>query len=250
MKVIMTGGHHSSALPIIEEFRVKHSDAELFWVGHRHSMKGDCNDTLEYKEITALGIPFFNLYAGKVYKTYDLLRLLKVPLGFFQALVLLLRIKPDVVLSFGGYLAVPVVTAAWFLGIPSVTHEQTLVTGYANKLISRFAKKIFVSWPQSANLFPKSKVIFTGLPLRKSIFSVSSENFKSDNDLPTVFILGGKTGSHFLNNLVIKNLEEILSICNVIHQCGDNSVYNDFENLNKIYNSSTKVGSLISRKGM
>ena len=51
-------------------------------------------------------------------------------------LYLLLKLKPDIVMSFGGYLAVPVVIAAKILGIPALTHEQTVVVGYANKLIS------------------------------------------------------------------------------------------------------------------
>ena len=57
-------------------------------------MKGDVNDTLEYREITSLGIPFFDLKAGKVYRTFDPIRILKVPYGFFQALFLLIKIKP------------------------------------------------------------------------------------------------------------------------------------------------------------
>ena len=60
-------------------------------------------------------------------------------------------------MSFGGYLAVPVVVAGWFLGIPSITHEQTVVAGYANKVIAFFAKRILVSWPQSQSNFPKKK---------------------------------------------------------------------------------------------
>jgi UDP-N-acetylglucosamine--N-acetylmuramyl-(pentapeptide) pyrophosphoryl-undecaprenol N-acetylglucosamine transferase len=57
-----------------------------------------------------------------------------------------LKIKPDIILSFGGYLAVPVVFVGWLLGIPSVTHEQTAVVGYANKFVSLFAKRILLTW--------------------------------------------------------------------------------------------------------
>ena len=138
MKIVITGGHHSSALPVINNLRERFSDVEIYWIGHRYSMKGDINPTLEYKEITDLGIPFFDLKAGKLYKTYNLGRLLKIPLGLVQATFLLLKIRPDVILSFGGYLAAPVVIAGNALRIPSLTHEQTVTAGYSNKLISFF----------------------------------------------------------------------------------------------------------------
>jgi UDP-N-acetylglucosamine--N-acetylmuramyl-(pentapeptide) pyrophosphoryl-undecaprenol N-acetylglucosamine transferase len=147
----------------------------------------------------------------------------------------LIRIRPEVILSFGGYLAAPVVLAGSILGIPSLTHEQTVVAGYANRFISFFAKKILISWPQSKNKFPKSKTILVGLPVREGVTQVLSSSFTSENNLPTVFVMGGKTGSHFLNMLVKNNLDKLLSVCNVIHQCGDNSVYKDYEVLCNVH---------------
>ncbi len=228
MKVVITGGHHSSALPVIKELKDRVPDVEILWMGHKHSMKNDVNPTLEYLEITKLGIPFFNLKAGKLYKTYDITRLLKIPFGFFQALFFLLRKRPNIIVSFGGYLAAPVVIAGYLLGIPSVTHEQTAVAGYSNRLISKFAKVIMVSWRKSEKYFPKDKTVFTGIPLREDIFNVKSNSFNINKELPTIYISAGKTGSHLINDIIKDSLESLLSICNVIHQCGDNSVYNDF----------------------
>ena len=235
MKIVITGGHHSSALPVINKLKEKVPDIEFLWAGHKYSMKNDKNPTLEYLEITSMGIPFFDLKAGKVYKTYDLGRLLKVPLGFFQAFFFLLKNKPDVILSFGGYLAAPVVVAGYLLGIPSVTHEQTVVAGYSNILISKFAKKVMISWKESEKFFPKNKVVFTGLPLRNAIFEIRSNSFDVNSSLPTIYISAGKTGSHLINETVLGILKDLLTFCNVIHQSGDNSVYNDFESLKKEY---------------
>lgn len=235
MKIVMTGGHHSSALPVIKKLKEKIPDIEILWMGHKYSMKKDKNPTLEYLEITSMGIPFFDLKAGKVYKTYDLGRLLKVPIGFFQAFFFLLKNRPDVILSFGGYLAAPVVIAGYILGIPSITHEQTIVAGYSNVLISRFAKKVMISWKESEKFFPKNKVVFTGLPLRDAIFEIKSDSFDINEKLPTIYISAGKTGSHLINETVGEVLKDLLSFCNIIHQCGDNSVYNDFEFLEKEY---------------
>lgn len=236
MKIVITGGHHSSALPVIKKLKERIPNVEIIWVGHKYSMKNDKNPTLEFREITSMGIPFFELKAGKVYKTYNIGRLLKVPLGFFQAMWFLLKNRPDVILSFGGYIAAPVVIAGYILRIPSLTHEQTVVAGYSNKLISLFAKKVLISWRDSEKFFPKEKVVYTGIPLRDSVFEINSDSFEINRDLLTIYISAGKTGSHIINDVVRDSLKDFLNFCNVIHQCGDNSVYNDFEKLENRYN--------------
>ncbi len=127
------------------------------------------------------------------------------------------------------------VIAGSILKIPSLTHEQTVTIGYSNKLISLFAKKVMISWNESKKYFPKRKVVFTGIPLRDSVFKISSASFVFDKKLFVLYISAGKTGSHIINETVRECLGELLSFCNIIHQCGDNSVYNDFEKLEKKY---------------
>lgn len=235
MKLLITGGHHTSAIPVIKKLRNNHKDIEIFWIGHKRTLKGNKADTLEYKEISSLGIPFYDLKAGKFYKTFDPVRLIKIPFGFFQSFYYLVKIKPKVILSFGGYLAVPVVISGWVLKIPSITHEQTVVAGYANKLISKFAKKVLISFEESRKFFPEKKVIYTGLPLRESIFKVRSNNFIFENNLPVIYITAGKTGSHLVNETIKICLKKLLTFSNVIHQCGEHSQYKDFEDLKRIY---------------
>lgn len=253
MKVLITGGHHSSALPVVSLLQHKHSDVKLYWFGHKYSAKGDKNPTLEYREITGLNIPFYDLKAGKFYKTYNLVRLAKIPFGFIQAFFWLLKLRPDIVLSFGGYLAVPTVLAAYTLRIPVFTHEQTVVVGWANTFISRFAKVIFISFNESRRYFDQTKVIFSGLPLRKSVFEIKSKSFASlasSTELPYIFILGGKIGSHIINSVILDALPILLNKYNLIHQCGDNSVFNDYDRLQNAYKSceNSVRGSYFLRK--
>lgn len=235
MRIVITGGHHSSALPVIKKLREERPEAQIYWFGHKYSALGDKNPTLEFREITALGIPFYHIHAGKFYRTFNLKRLAKIPYGFFQCLCLLIKIKPDAILSFGGYLAVPAVLAGWILRIPSITHEQTVVAGWANRLISKFVQKVLISWRKSEKYFPKEKTYFVGIPLREEIFEARSSSFVFGNKLPVVYITTGKIGSHIINKVVGECLGELLKFCNIIHQCGDNSVFNDFDALNKTW---------------
>ncbi|PIS22622.1 hypothetical protein COT50_00910 [candidate division WWE3 bacterium CG08_land_8_20_14_0_20_41_10] len=244
MKIVITGGHHSSALPVIKKLREQYPEVQIYWFGHKFSAQGDKNPTLEFHEITTLGIPFYHIHAGKFYRTLNLKRLAKIPYGFFQCLGLLIKLKPDAILSFGGYIAVPTVLAGWFLGIPSVTHEQTVVAGWANLVVSKFAKKVLISWQESAKYFPKKKTVFVGLPLRQEIFKVTSNNFVFNNALPVVYITAGKIGSHIINKVVGECLGNLLSFCNIIHQCGDNSVFNDFEVLT---NLKSRLGDTVGK---
>ena len=240
MKVVVTGGHHTAAVPLIKTLQSVHTGIQVHWFGHKTSQKGNKNLTLEYQDITAMNLPFYDLKAGKFYKTYDIIRLLKIPFGFFQALYLLSRIKPKLIISFGGYLAPPTVLAGWLLRIPSVTHEQTVVAGYANKFVSKFAKKVFISWPQSAKYFEKEKVVLTGLPVRNEIYEASSNCFIVNDKLPTLYVTAGKSGSHKINILVEEILPELLEHMNVIHQCGDNSRFLDYTRLLQFQESLTK----------
>ena len=230
-KVVITGGHHTSAIPVIREILRRDPKVEIYWFGHKYSMKGDINTTLEFRQINGMGIKFFSLQAGKFYKTYNVFRLAKIPLGFLRAFILLLQIKPNMILSFGGYLAVPVIIAGYILKIPSITHEQTMVAGYANKLISKITKKIMLSWSESEKFYPKEKSVLTGIPLRKEIFKSSSSKFEVNSGLPTIYVTAGKTGSHKINLLIKDSLPEILGIVNIIHQCGDHSYFKDYDTL-------------------
>lgn len=225
-RLIITGGHHTSALQVA--LRLRDLGWHPIWFGHRHSMWGDTVDSSEYREVIASGFEFFDLKAGKIYHTLHPLKLARLPLGFIQAFVLLRRLKPQGIVSFGGYLAAPTVVVGWFLGIPSLTHEQTVVIGWANRLISHFATRIAVSWPQSLSLFPPPKTVLTGLPLRPQIANYFSHKPQSPHSKLTVYITGGKQGAHALNQAIFAALPRLLHFCRLIHQTGVTRLNSDF----------------------
>ena len=220
--LIITGGHHSSALPVAK--KLIENGYKVVWFGHRHTMWGDTSDSGEYKDVSALGIQFYDLKAGKFYNTFNPLKLIRIPFSFIQALLLLLLLRPDGIVSFGGYLAVPTVICGWLLGIPAITHEQTVVSGLANKLIAHFVKKIAVTWPTSLDLYPKEKTVLIGLPLRDEIL-----NMKQQIKPGLIYITGGKQGSHIINEVIFQALPELIKKYSVIHQTGSSTLYHDFE---------------------
>lgn len=257
-KIIFIGGHHTTALAVIQSFlsAKKSFTPEIYWIGHKYSMWGDRNESAEYKEVIALGIPFYNLCAGKFYRTYNPLKLIRIPFGFIQSLYYLLKIKPDLIVSFGGYLAVPVVIVGKMLGITSFTHEQTTGVGFANNVISKFASKIFLTWENSLSGFKDSKAILVGLPLREEILNPAtlSENedldkfIKKSSGKPLIYVTGGKQGAHFLNELVKNSLDSLPDDYFVVHQCGSSTVYQDFESLKNIKTDHYFVKDYFSAK--
>ncbi|MFH1895884.1 MAG: UDP-N-acetylglucosamine--N-acetylmuramyl-(pentapeptide) pyrophosphoryl-undecaprenol N-acetylglucosamine transferase [bacterium] len=220
MKIVISGGHHNSALAVVGELN-KLGRHQYLWLGHRHSVWGDTSDSAEYKEVTAYGIPFVDLKAGKLYKTFNPVKLIRLPRGLFNAFYHLLKFKPDRVLSFGGYLAAPVALAAWVLQIPVFTHEQTSVVGWSNRLIGKLARQVFVTWPESAKYFPRDKVVVTGLPLRKELINLKpNQEPRTKNQDRRIYITGGKQGSDTINQVVKEALPELLKQYHIIHQCG------------------------------
>lgn len=233
MNIVFTGGHHNSALEVARHIMELRPDIKVIWLGHKHSSIYDKSISAEYKEVTNAGIEFKDLKAGKVYKTFQPMHWLRLPLGFIQSFYYLIKYKPELIVSFGGYLAVPVVLMGWLLRIPAVTHEQTYVAGVANRVVSKFAKKIFTTWPASNKYFDPQKTVLTGLPIRKSIFKNDPKLFVFKNNLPVIYIVGGKQGSHLINLAVKEALPDLLKIANVIHQTGSTSTLKDFEMLSK-----------------
>ena len=240
IKILVTGGHHTTALALMQslgkEFKSRGYGLSVFWVGHRYSMRGDRNESLEYKEITSLGIPFFELNTPKFYRHSIISTFAKLSVGVIRALSIVIKVRPQLVVSFGGYLAVPTVLAAWALSTPSVTHEQTASAGFANRFISRFCRKVYVSFASSLRYFPKRKTVLTGNPLREEIF-IDQGLFKFNNKKRTIYVTGGKQGAHRMNLLVRESLPQLLEKYNVIHQCGSVSLHEDYEELCKYRHS-------------
>ena len=225
-------------------------NANILYVGGRTGMSGDKGGkSVEQRVIgDATDIPFVTISSGKLQRRLDG-TLLKMPFGvtagFFQSLRILREFKPDVVFSTGGFVTVPVAMAAWVLRIPIYLHEQTAAIGLANKIVSRFAKKIFITFESSKSEFPEGKVVHTGHLLRKAIFQKESDTplarelkaALNGNNMRVVTLIGGGQGSHKLNMAFKDALPKLLEKYILVLQLGNNSQFDDFATLNEIKQS-------------
>ena len=227
MKILITGAHLTPAVAVIEQFK-KMGDPKIVYVGRRTTQEGDRTLSVESAVLPKLGVKFIPIVTGRLqrsFSVYTISSLLKIPIGFLQAFYIILKEKPDVILSFGGYVGVPLVIVGWLFSIPIIVHEQTLVSGLANKISAHFADKIAVSFPAQ-----NPKAILTGNPLRKEIIeSVKS----SQHSGVSILITGGNQGSHVINLAVEGSLGKLTKIASIIHVTGDNK-FKDFERLEKL----------------
>ena len=232
--VFITGGHMTPAVAVAET--LKKRGWEIGYVGRSHALEGDRTASQESIAAKKLGFIFIPLVAGRLQRSFTIHTipsLLKVPIGFIQAFFLLIKYKPQIICSFGGYVALPIVFMATILRIPVVIHEQTRVTGLTNKILMHLAKKICISWPDLIDNFPPHKTVLTGNPIRNEIFTPHNR-FEILVDKPLLYVTGGNQGAHQLNLLVEKSLETLLTHFSIIHQCGSAEKYQDFKRLSKI----------------
>lgn len=221
---VITGGHHNSALVLARELaRLGH---QVSWVGHRFAAKNDTQDSAEYLEVTSAGFPFHHLTAGKIGGDLALANFANIPRGFLGANQLLSQLKPDAIISFGSYLGLAVALIAKLRGLPIFLHEQTVVAGKGNLLVARLARRIYLTWDSSQRFFPAAKSLVVGLPLRDSILNPTHTKLFS-NSLPTILVLGGKQGSHIINQHLFSLLPNLLTSYNLIHQTGTSSATGD-----------------------
>lgn len=263
MKLIFTGGGTlGSVMPllaVLDELKTRDPGIDFLWVGTKGGP--------ERGMVLAREIKFKSIIAARLRRYFDL-RNIFVPflvvLAVIQSLILLRREKPSIVVSAGGFVGLPLIWAAWIYRVPVFIHQEDVLPGLANRLAAPFAEKITVTFPLSAKAYPAKKTLVLGNPVRPEIFDYNLDKardiFQLEPALPTVFVVGGGTGSAFLNHLIWDNLEELTHFCQIIHGTGrgksipsisGNRRYHQYELLIEDFADAVAVADLIvSRAGM
>lgn len=216
MKVIIsgggTGGHVYPAIAIADKIMRKIPDSEVLFVGTRRGMESRLVPERGYgiKYISARGLdrknPFKNIAVLK--------ELIK---GNKEVGKIINEFKPDMVIGTGGYVSAPVLFAAVRKKIPVFIHEQNAYPGLANRMLSRYAKKIFVSFPESEKYFKqKDKIVLTGNPVRKEFAASGLVDYREKLGIgPGEFFVlsfGGSRGAEKINEAVMELVEIINKI--------------------------------------
>lgn len=206
-----TGGHLYPGLAVAE--RLLSLGAEVFWLGARGG--------LEAKKLIGLPIPYKLLSvsgAVGVSLAAKARSFLRLGPAFLAARAFLARVRPDVVLSVGGYAALPGAMAAAAAGTPLVLQEQNAWPGLTHRLMAPWAAAIACGFPQAVEAFPSLPARFTGNPVRKEFFSLPSAP-----DTRALLVLGGSQGSQVLNRLVPEALVVIPpnQRPKLLHQAGE-----------------------------
>ncbi len=216
-----SGGHFYPLIAVAERLKaysLKDEQYELYYMGP---------EKYDESELENNNISFVYCPAGKKRRYFSFLNILDsfgIFFGFFVAIYKLYILYPDVVFSKGSATSVPVTLAAWLLKIPIVIHESDSKPGRANKLASKFATYIAISFDEVAEFFPKKKIALTGIPIRTA-FMQPAENPHAElgipSDKPVIFVTGGSLGAVRVNNLVLDSLDELLPDYTVVHQAGE-----------------------------
>lgn len=215
-----TGGHLFPAVATAQQFQLQYPGTEVLFVGTRR--KVDTGSLARYgfesMSITSYGLK------GK--NPVELLKAVSVlPLSYVQALRVIKKFKPDIMLGVGGYVTGPVVAAGKSLGVPVLIHEQNSVPGLANRKLGKIADRICLSLPGSGAQFPEHKVTYTGNPVRTAILELSKTTTVPGGPKKTVLVLGGSQGARAVNRLISQALstfgEQLLETVRVIHQTGE-----------------------------
>ena len=220
-RIILTGGgtagHVTPNIALIPKLRELGFD--IHYIG---SYEG-----IEKKLIEDVNVPYYGIASGKLRRYFDPknfsdpFRVLK---GYGEARKILKKLKPDVVFSKGGFVAVPVVLAAKHLHIPVIIHESDMTPGLANKLCIPSAVKVCCNFPETVSSLPADKAVLTGTPIRQELLSGNADAGRKfcgfTADKPVIMVIGGSLGAASVNDNVRKILPELLKDFQVIHLCG------------------------------
>jgi UDP-N-acetylglucosamine--N-acetylmuramyl-(pentapeptide) pyrophosphoryl-undecaprenol N-acetylglucosamine transferase len=237
MKTIMimaggTGGHIFPGLAVAAEMRAAGWD--VVWMGNRGGMEerlvpphGHRTAWIRARAARGKGL------MAKLLLPANLL------LSFWESARHILRVKPDVVLGLGGYVAFPGGMMASLLNRPLALHEQNAVAGLANRVLANVADKLMVGFPDALK-----GAEWTGNPVRSAISAlpVPEDRFKDRKGPLRIFVVGGSLGAQALNEALPKALALMDEKPLVVHQAGEKHL----ESLKKNYEQAGVTGELVA----
>ena len=240
-----TGGHIYPAVAIANELKLRFPDAEFLFVG--------ANDKMEMQKVPQAGYKIEGLWIAGLQRKLSLQNAMfpfKLINSLWKSRSIIKEFKPNAAIGTGGFASGPLLQMANMLNIPTVIQEQNSYPGITNKLLSKKANKICVAYENLERFFPKEKMILTGNPVRQDLIDIESKRveainyFNLDSDKKTLLVLGGSLGARRVNQLIEKELDNIIAKeVQIIWQCG--KLY--FEDYKKYNSNTVQVLAFIER---
>ena len=220
-RIVLTGGgtlgHVTPHLALIPHLMKE--GYEIHYVGNETGMEADKMRSIQ-------GVHYHAVKTGKLRRYFDIKNFsdpFRVIAGAFQSAHLMGKLKPSIVFSKGGFVAVPVVFGAWLHRIPVLCHESDLTPGLANRLCRPFAKKMVTTFPECAEALGQ-KAEMVGTPLRPDLFDGKREEglklLGFTGDRPVLLMMGGSSGAQSVNKVLREALDELTQTFDVAHICG------------------------------
>ncbi len=232
MKVLFAGGGGTGGhfYPIIAIARALRNIAE-----HEHIIKLDmffaADTAFDPGLLAEENIHFIKISSGKMPRYASMQYLLspfKIIIGTIAAFLKMYSLLPDIIVSKGGYSAVPILIAARILRIPIIVHESDSVPGMVNAWAGKWAQRVAISFPETASFFKNPNIALTGNPIRHQVvggnIAEAVEAFSLEENIPVILVLGGSQGAEKLNEVILDILPDALPHYQIIHQTGKNNI--------------------------
>ncbi|MCD4762135.1 undecaprenyldiphospho-muramoylpentapeptide beta-N-acetylglucosaminyltransferase [bacterium] len=223
-KIILSGGGTAgSVMPLLAiADTLDRKEYDFLWIGTKNGP--------EREMVKRENIRFLSITSGK-FRRYisvkNLIDIFRIIFAFIESIFILIKNKPDLVISAGSYVSVPLVCSAWLMRKPIIIHQMDVRPGLSNKIMAPLASVITVTFKKSKADYNK-KTVWIGNPIRSEIrdFHMSAREARQKLGLrekrPVVFIVGGGTGAMFINQLVWESLKELTEFCQIFHITGKN----------------------------
>ncbi|MFB0832718.1 undecaprenyldiphospho-muramoylpentapeptide beta-N-acetylglucosaminyltransferase [Brevibacillus laterosporus] len=223
-RIVLTGGgsagHVTANLVLIS--RLLKEEWEIHYIGSKHGIERELVSRVE-------GVRYSPIATGKLRRYWaweNVTDLFKIMLGLVQSYRLISRIKPDVVFSLGGFVAVPVVIGTSLNSVPVIILEPDLHPGLANRISRKFARVMCSTFTETAahDRISDGKIVHVGPIVREELKHGSRTRgiHLSDfnDDKPVLLVMGGSQGADRINRIIRDALPDLLRKYQIIHICG------------------------------
>lgn len=231
-KIIFTGGgsggHVTLNLALIPFFLEKGYD--VVYIG---SINGIERELIKKYE----KVRYYPIHTGKLRRYFswqNFVDALKIPLGILEAVKIVVKEKPNIIFSKGGFVSFPVVLAGFVCRVPVMMHESDVTPGLANKMSLPFVSKFFTTFQDTIKYVKQqSKVECIGPVMSNRLKNGDKQKALElchfEPEKPILMFMGGSLGAKSINDTVRQNLPELLKKYQIIHLCGKGQSVADYD---------------------